>query len=193
MDNREIAALCVEEVWQAKQAAELTPVKFTKRSAAEIVESVLNRVGFSLSSDPAAPKVKRTKADLDALFDALVAVQKGNSRHMTKHERSGVAESRKQIMDASPDVTPAEIAKRAKLYKSKWPTWPLTAMSLTKRWSQLGPGDPTLAERTDIYQEPKTDWKPVALRVSGLSSFPESWNNWADVPADWRSRIIAAI
>lgn len=145
-----------------------------------------------MAGDP-APRVKVPRARLDALFDALAAVQKGNPAQMTRHGRSQIAEARKQIMEASPDVTPEEIARRAALYRCRWPTWHLSALSLTKHWAELGPANPTQAAKTDIYQEPVLPWKEAALKVSGLSEFPEAWANWADIPANWRAQILNAL
>jgi hypothetical protein len=103
-----------------------------------------------------------------------------------------IVESRKQIMEASPDVTAEEIARRAALYRRKHPTWPLTATSLCKYWSEFGPADKTQLAKDDLYQAPDGDWKAAALEAIGIARVPDEWQTWTDVPINYRSQIKKA-
>lgn len=154
------------------------------------VASIIDACMPVQQASPEAPPEaqKRTRKELDAIFDALAAVQPGNPAQMTKHAKSQIAEARKQIMEASPNVSPEEIAKRAALYRRRWPTWHLSALALCKHWAELGPANPTAEAKRDIYQEPRWDWKAAAEKLVG--SFPEAWSNWSDIPADWRTKIL---
>lgn len=142
--------------------------------------------------DEDAPKRKYKREHLDALFDALCAVQGCNTLQMTRSMKSCIAEARKQIMEASPDVTAEEIARRAALYRRKHPTWPLTATALTKYWSETGPANKTQLAKDDLYQEPDGDWRTAALGAIGVSQLPEDWKAWGDVPYSWREQIKKA-
>lgn len=139
-----------------------------------------------------APRPKSSRSHLDELFDALCAVQGCNSTQMTRSMKGCIVESRKQIMEASPDVTGAEIARRAALYRRKHPTWPLTATSLCKYWSEFGPAEKTQLAKDDLYQEPEGDWRTAALGAIGVSQLPEDWKTWGDVPYSWREQIKKA-
>lgn len=139
-----------------------------------------------------APRPKSTRTRLDELFDALCAIQGSNAAQMTRSMKGAILEVRKQIMEASPDVTGEEIKRRAALYRRKHPTWPLTATSLCKWWSEFGPADKTQLAKDDLYQEPDGDWRTAALGAIGVSQLPEDWKGWADVPYSWREAIKKA-
>jgi len=140
-----------------------------------------------------APRPKSTRSHLDSLFDALCAVQGCNGSQMTRSMKGCIVESRKQIMEASPDVTAEEIARRAALYRRKHPTWPLTATSLCKYWSEFGPADKTQLAKSDVYQVPSGDWRGATLRVTGLKELPLDWQEWLNIPVDWRAKILPTI
>ncbi len=140
-----------------------------------------------------APRPKSTRSHLDSLFDALCAVQGCNGSQMTRSMKGCIVESRKQIMEASPDVTAEEISRRASLYRRKHPTWPLTATSLCKHWPSLGPyKDKTQLSKDDLYQEPDGDWRTAALGAIKVSQLPDDWKTWDDVPYSWREQIKKA-
>jgi hypothetical protein len=129
------------------------------------------------------------KAQRDLLFDALAAIGGGAVGQMTRAMRGCINGSLKQIIEASPDVTPEEIARRAALYRRRHPTWPCTATALCKYWSELGPANPTTAAKEDLYQEPVGDWHATVLRIFSLDVFPEGWDNWQSVPHCYREQI----
>jgi hypothetical protein len=191
---REIADACCAALKAAKQA--LPPGgKITMEQIHAIIEQAATANqslplggAHGVAEGDAKPKVP--KARLDALFDALAAVQGGNAKHMTKHARAAIAEARQQILSVTPDVTPERIAASAALYRRRWPTWTISPLALCKHWHELVPADPTIAAKRDIYQVPKGDWQSVAIKVSGLSALPDEWQVWAEIPADWRAKIV---
>jgi len=137
------------------------------------------------------------KETLGVLFDALAEATGKVTISMTKPEKQATAVALAQIRQASPDVTPFEIKRRARLYRQKWRDWQLTPNALCSHWSELGDGGRTASAKTDIYIEPP-GWRAVAKEL-----FPDAaeWGNphdfdtipWLDVSIYLRPKILAAL
>jgi hypothetical protein len=72
------------------------------------------------------------------LFDVLVAIEGCDPQQVTKPLAGRVAKALATIRDVSPDVTVAEIKRRAAVYAAEWPRATLTAMALATHWGRMG-------------------------------------------------------
>ena len=176
----------------AALAAEREKGPLTKERWLAIAEAHFIEAAMQPHDAQPAP-VKHKKAHLDALFEALCAVQGCSSANITRSMKGCVVEARKQIMEASPAVTPEEIARRAALYRRRHPTWPLTVTALCKYWGEFAPQEATAAAKNDAYQEPLGEWRPLLRELTGAEALPEAWATWSDIPIDWRQRVKAAL
>ena len=110
------------------------------------------------------PRFSKREAQ-SVLFDALAEACGLVPLEMTKPEQRVCAVASAEIRQASPDVTPFEIKRRARLYRAKHRDWALTPKSLCLHWSSLGEGgDRTNSAKRDIYQEP-VGWRETAKRL----------------------------
>ena len=84
---------------------------------------------------PAAPKPpKETKPrPRDPLMDALATVGGGKAAEVTQW--APVAVAMKQIKAVAPELTPAEIERRAENYRTHYPDCALTPTALAKHWA----------------------------------------------------------
>jgi hypothetical protein len=136
------------------------------------------------------PRFSKKEA-MGVLFDALAECTGKVTAQMTGPERRECGVMLQEIRLVSPDVTPFEIKRRARLYRTKWPTWPLTISSLCKRWSELGEGgDRTLSAKRDIYTEP-VGWREVAARLFPNADFSD--REWADIRVTFGAQILGAM
>lgn len=74
----------------------------------------------------------------DALFDALAAATDGPTEHLTESAARAVGVALAQIRKASPDLTVAEINRRAANYPTHYPKAPAppSAFALAKNWAR---------------------------------------------------------
>jgi hypothetical protein len=145
------------------------------------------------------PKVPRmSKKDVNgALFDAICEACELNAKEMTRPARGRVGKAVSEIRAASPDVTPEEIARRAKLYRRLHPTWGNpTPTALSAYWHE-GSGDKTDRAKRDTYQEPQ-HWRAVLLE-RGMPGWSQGaleqivTRQWNEVRALYGSQILARI
>jgi len=40
---------------------------------------------------------------------------------------------------------------------------------------------------------PSGDWRGATLRVTGLKELPLDWQEWLNIPVDWRAKILPTI
>jgi hypothetical protein len=71
----------------------------------------------------------------DLIFEALCAATGTDARSLTKPGRGALNAALRDIRAASPEVTPAEVERRANRYARKFPTAALTASALAKHWA----------------------------------------------------------
>ena len=72
------------------------------------------------------------------LFDALVAIEGCDPAQITGPMAACIGKALKTIREVSPDVTAAEIQRRATAYRAKWEGITLTSQALAKHWGTLG-------------------------------------------------------
>ena len=82
----------------------------------------------------AEPKAPRPRNEL---FDTLCEIEGSNPLEIGR-KGGRIAGALRQIKDATPDVTPAEIRRRAANYRETWPTITLTATALAAHWAKFG-------------------------------------------------------
>ena len=94
------------------------------------------------------------------LFNALCLACGINPLETTSAMKKTVAVAIADIRTVTPNVTPDEIAARARTYKNKHRDWPLTPMSLTKHWGECGHGDIAKTYSAQQSVEPQ-GWQQV--------------------------------
>jgi hypothetical protein len=168
MDNREIARLCIAEVWEAKQAAEMNAIEFTKRSAREIVESVLNRVGFTSKPERKKSAAKMADDEWIASLEKEPALRGVDIRREIGKAQFWAKNHRRQ-------------ATRAFIVN-----WLMKAdRTLTVEMN----GQTSKATVSpDPYKEPP-NWRPVAAQLYPDTDYFTD-RDWPDVSLDYRKAIV---
>ena len=72
----------------------------------------------------------------ETILTALMVVESGTCDGATKCAWSKVAKALREIKGATPDVTPAEIARRAANYRRHFDGAALTATALASHWAR---------------------------------------------------------
>jgi hypothetical protein len=109
-----------------------------------------------------APKLdRRAQAEL---FNAIAMACGTNPLECTSAMKRTIAVALADIRSVSPGLTPDEIAKRARTYKTKHRDWPLTVMSLAKYWGDLGTNDMGRTYAAQVGLEPP-NWKETLPRL----------------------------
>jgi hypothetical protein len=85
----------------------------------------------------ASPKL--TKAERDALFDAVCRAC-GDDAEEAKRRPQRIGKALKDIFAMTPDVTPADISRRAGAYRRTYPRAKLTPEALAKHWPSCSGG-----------------------------------------------------
>lgn len=138
----------------------------------------------------AAPRAR------NQLWDALaLSTGQRNLSEVGRVAGKAVGVALADIKEVSPDVTPDEIYRRAGLYKSRHPTWTLSAPALAKHWAEfslLSEEDRTRAARNDVYQEPK-EWNAAAHQVYGVHADDLIARGWFEIDTTYRKAILAKI
>lgn len=143
----------------------------------------------------ASPFLKQKKAvaaqNRNELFDAFAAATGTiDLAQLTRPMKSAIAIALNAIREVCPNVTPEEISARARRYRSKYPTWPLTAPSLAKHWSSLA----TPGSITSALDEP-TGWREVHAQILpeddyGATGAYLSAQPWECIPAHLQATIV---
>jgi hypothetical protein len=103
---------------------------------------------------PKAPK----KHARNPLLDALVACDGSNPEQVTGSAWAAAAKALKEIKEVAPEVTPEEIAARARVYKALMPNVSIGPSALAKHWARCQPG------------RKQAELKPIEE--------PFDWRNW---------------
>lgn len=115
---------------------------------------------------PVAKKTAKV-AGRDLLFDAIVLACGCDLTSMTRNFAKMVATAKRDILEATPDVTPEEVQRRVKAYKAKYQGAACTPMALANHWPEFGQpnGRGTRGSKTDIYTEPPAGWRIIAVKL----------------------------
>ena len=81
--------------------------------------------------EPLKPSRKR-----NPVIDALAVVESGGPTGLTGADYTRIATALKTIREATPEVTPEEIARRARNYRTHFDGAALTATALAKHWAR---------------------------------------------------------
>ena len=122
------------------------------------------------------------------LFAALAIETGSDPDTLTKTAARAVAVALAEILEVSPDLTPAEIEFRVARYRQFHPQWPCTAMAICKNWSELGGGRRTDSAKYDPDLPPPANWKDLA--VARFPSSLVSATPWSELSRSVRSDIL---
>lgn len=136
----------------------------------------------------------------DLLFDAICTACELDVNGLTREAAKQVATAKRDILEATPDVTPEDIAQRGEAWRRKYPTIRgCSPMALAKHWPALGTngGALTRGARKDNYVEP-VGWKTSEAAKKALFVSDETWalivaRGWFDLAVDIRSVILKAM
>jgi hypothetical protein len=106
-------------------------VPFTVRQMAAIIDAAYDAL-------PLVGKTRRRLGGRDLIFDAI-AEACGLSGELTRGAAHTIATAKRDILEATPDVTPDEIHRRARALRAKHPGAPFGPMGLAKHWSAFQP------------------------------------------------------
>lgn len=115
----------------------------------------------------------------DVLFDAIkdacgiVELNRPNS--------TSIAQAKKDIVEATPNVTPDEIVRRSARYRAKYKDAACTPRALAAHWGEFPL--PTAAKKPDLYHEP-VGWH-VALQAMAARNHWEGSTVQAMLTAGW--------
>ena len=158
------ASRIARAVFAAKQRAATVPAckPFTLADAAAVIRAQLE-IEF-----PAAKKTPRVNGR-DELFDALAIACGCDLTSMTRNYAKMIATAKRDILEATPDCTPAEIARRGAAYRKRYKDAACTPMALANHWPEFGESfeSRTRTAKADIYVEPP-NWRQV-LKIIGKS------------------------
>ena len=155
------ASRIARAVFTAKQRATV-PGKppFTLADAAAVIRAQLE-IEF-----PAAKRTPRVNGR-DELFDALAIACGCDLTSMTRNYAKMLATAKRDILEATPDLTPAEITRRGAAYRRKYKDAACTPTALANHWPEFGESfeSRTRSAKSDIYVEP-ANWRQV-LKIIG--------------------------
>ncbi len=117
-------------------------VKPRRNTKADRTQAAPSPAGSLFSSEviqamPTKPKAASTRPR-NELFDALAGVEGLALVEIGKLAGGRIAAALKEIRAVCPDLTTAEIRRRAANYRAEWPTATLTANSLAAYWAKFG-------------------------------------------------------
>lgn len=98
------------------------------------VSSVKREITAESTAGDCAARAPRPR---NALFDTLCEIEGSNPLEIGR-KGGRIAGALRQIKEATPDVTPDEIKRRAANYRETWPTITLTATALATHWAKFG-------------------------------------------------------
>lgn len=134
----------------------------------------------------------------DTLFDAIAEVCGVDLAGLTREYAKKIATAKRDILEASPDLSPDEIRTRAEAWRKKYPTCALTPQALSNHWPSLGSaGKLTRGAKRDVYIEPDA-WKESEGARAAMNASPETWEiivarGWFDLAVDIRATILRAL
>jgi len=192
--RREIAGRIARAIVAAKarHEGERTGQPFTVGLAADVIATQL-----AIEYPAAAPANRRNAAGRDELFDAIAVACGVDLTCLTRQYSKQIAVAKRDILEATPTVTPEEVERRGEAYRKKYRDAACTPTALANHWPEFGtaPEARTRAAKNDIYIEP-IDWKDRLRRISA------SWDRdivekmlntrWVELSATIRQDILRA-
>lgn len=94
-------------------------------------------------SAPAGEVKAHVPRPRNELFDVLARSTGSDPYQVTGTGGASIGKALADIRKVFPDVTPAEIERRAEAYRKLHPAWDLTAPALAKHWAACVPGSTT--------------------------------------------------
>lgn len=185
--GRDVPERITRAIWQAKAAwtAEHPEQPFTLTRATEAA-----RAQWRLEKGP------RLNGDgRDELFDAIVTACGGELDALTRQYSAQVATAKRDILEATPDVTADEVVRRSVRYRAVYRDAPCTPSALAKHWPEFplnghSKGGP---KKPGMYVEPE-GWQNVLRKIgAGWDRATVQLNcqtPWLDVSHTIRQEIL---
>ncbi len=126
----------------------------------------------------------------DLIFDAIAECAGFDLDCLTREAAKQVATAKRDILEASPGVTPMEVINRYEAYRKAWPTIGKPSPSaLAKHWSALGKTvSPETQAKKDIYKEP-IGWRSKFKALFPTAELPDA-TGWFDLSSGIRADLI---
>ena len=151
-----------------------------------------NQNGKNGKKEISAPGAARQVHPLDDCFNSLCRIDGADPAQLTPSHGRRIAVALAELRRAMPAVTPQEIERRAERYRSKNPTWRLTAQALAKHWASLGPAVVAASPMAVTTEPPR--WRERLESDFPGNSFNKdnrSWQRFAAEHPDLANRYIA--
>lgn len=168
--------------------------------AARVLRAVL-AAETPLAPKPSKPAGRKPDRPRDPIFDALAQAAGMDLAEITKPAGGEIAAAKAAILAVCPDVTPAEIKRRAAKLAAKWSGVAVTASSLAKHWGEFG----GTGKKTDGRPAPEAapaGWVAKLHRIYPDSVYlpgtefeikpPGTDYQWSQLPAVIRDTIKGA-
>ncbi len=133
----------------------------------------------------------------DKWLCALARAEGSDSAAVTESGLRALNTALGEILRAAPDVTPEEIERRGRVYRSVFAGASITAGAIARHWAKLGGGvGPTAKTRADAVAEPEgwreflRDELPGCVYAPGGDREAEAWG---DIDADGQAWIAGEI
>lgn len=141
------------------------------------------------------PKPKKGPGRLngrDLIFDAIALACEIDLESITRAAGGSIATAKRDILEASPNVSPEEIERRASLYGRKYRV-SITPNGLAAHWPEFGGNGARKAVAADLYTEP-VNWRATLRRLypNAQSLDEKCAGKWLDLSTDLRAEIINA-
>lgn len=157
------------------------------------------RAQLAVEYPPPPPKAKkppRLNGDgRDVTFDALAEACGLDLTGLTRASAKQIATAKRDILEATPDVTAAEIHRRAAAYRAKYRDAACTPIALANHWPEFGTTSRlTRGAKKDVYVEP-TGWKTSPVAQASMHASNETWaivvaRGWFNLTVDVRAAIL---
>ena len=166
--------------------------QFTLGKAADIIRA-------QLAIEFPKPKHGARVNGRDVIFDAIGVACDIDLTCLTRQMAKHIATAKRDILEASPSVTPEEIERRGDAYRAKYKDAACTPTALANHWAEFGrPTERrTRTAKTDVYQEP-ANWRD-RLKRAGLPNMSADSirilceQTWAEIRTNYGREILSAI
>lgn len=142
------------------------------------------------TSGAAKPPRERVR---DELFDALALADGSDPKQLTAAHAQRIGVALAQIRKACPDLAPAEIQRRSRIYASVMPSGTrCTASALAANWAKCGGAPlPRQVAPGAVEDAPPANWRVTMERLYPDNAVNRENRSWAEVPDAIKAEVRA--
>lgn len=167
---------------------------YTEAQALAVMEAQL-RLEIPPSSKHYRPKRTPRVNGRDPIFDAIATAAGIDLSCITRAHGGRIATAKRDILEASPNVTPAEIAATAAAYRRAYRDAPCTPTAIASHWAEFAKARRSAngSAPVSLYTEP-TGWRETLRKLyPTASSIDEKCaGTWLELATYLRQEIVEA-